>query len=106
MDEKIEREGQNTPIEENDDEAIVTLINENGDEINFIEIAGIAIDDNFYVILQPEEPMDGIGEDEALVFKVTENEDGEDEFDIEVDEKTIDAVFEEYYRLLEEETTE
>ncbi len=32
MDEKIEREGQ-TPIEEGDEESIVTLINENGEEI-------------------------------------------------------------------------
>lgn len=101
MDEKIEREGQ-SPIEEGDEESIVTLINENGEEINFVEIAGIALDDNFYLILQPEEPMEGIGEDEALVFKVTENEDGEDEFDVEVDDNIIDQVFKEYYKLLEE----
>ena len=40
-------------------------------------------------------------EDEALVFKVTRGDDGEDRFEIELDDEIIDAVFTEYNRLLD-----
>ena len=86
--------------EENDD--IVTLLSANGEEIDFVEIAGIAYQGNFYAILQPIELLDGMEEDEALVFKVSRGADGEDHFEIELDDDVIDAVFEEYNRLLDE----
>lgn len=34
-------------------DGIITLIDGNGDEISFIEIAEIACDNNFYLITQP-----------------------------------------------------
>lgn len=85
--------------EERDD--IVTLLSVTGEEIDFIEIAGIAHKGNFYAILQPVELIAGMRDDEALVFKVSRAENGEDKFEIELDEDIIDAVFKEYYRLLD-----
>ena len=73
--------------EDNDD--VVTLLSANGEEIDFVEIAGIAYKGNFYAILQPVELLDGMDDDEALVFKVTRGKDGEDKFEIELD----DSVF-------------
>lgn len=87
-------------LEEDDD--VITLLNADGDEVDFIEIAGIAYKGNFYAVLQPVELVDGMEEDEALVFKVTRDEDGEDHFEIELDDDIIDAVFDEYNRLLDE----
>ena len=87
---------------EEDDDDIVTLLSANGEEIDFVEIAGIAYQGGFYAILQPVELLDGMDEDEALVFKVTRGKDGEDKFEIELDDAIIDAVFEEYNRLLDE----
>ena len=84
----------------NDD--IVTLLSATGEEIEFIEIAGIAYKGNFYAILQPKELLEGMNDDEALVFKVSRNEDGQDKFEIELDDEIIDAVFKEYNRLLDE----
>ena len=84
---------------ENDD--IVVLLTADGEEIRFIEIAGIAHKGNFYAILQPEELIPGMNEDEALVFKVTRGEDGQDKFEIELDDEIIDAVFKTYYELLD-----
>ena len=86
----------------NDDDDIVTLMSANGEEIQFVEIAGIAYRGNFYAILQPVELLDGMEEDEALVFKVTRGKDGEDKFEVELDDTVIDAVFVEYNRLLDE----
>ncbi len=89
-------------MEEQMEDEIVTLVGSDGEEIDFVEIAGIALDSGFYVILQPVEPMEGMAEDEALVFAVEQGEDGEEHFNIEMDEDTIQAVFDRYYQLLEE----
>lgn len=85
----------------NDDDDIVTLLSDNGEEIDFIEVAGIAYRGNFYAVLQPVELLEGMEEDEALVFKVTRGKDGEDKFEIELDDAVIDAVFEEYNKLID-----
>ena len=58
---------------------------------------------HFYAILQPVELMEGMDDDEALVFKVTRDRNGEDQFEIELNDDIIDGVFEEYNRLLDEE---
>ena len=87
---------------QNDDDDIITLTTADGEEVDFIEIAGIAYRGNFYVILQPVELLDGMEEDEALVFKVTRGKDDEDKFEIELDDAIIDAVFAEYNKLLDE----
>ncbi|MBR2025466.1 MAG: DUF1292 domain-containing protein [Clostridia bacterium] len=83
------------------DDDIVTLLSATGEEIDFVEIAGIAHKGNFYAILQPVELLEGMADDEALVFKVSRGPDGEDKFEIELDDKIIDAVFAEYNRLLD-----
>ncbi len=85
---------------ENEDD-IITLTTAEGEEVDFVEIAGIAHKGNFYAILQPVELLDGMDDDEALVFRVTKGRDG-DQFSIETDDAIIDAVFAEYNRLLDE----
>jgi hypothetical protein len=85
---------------ENDDD-IITLLSATGEEIDFVEIAGILHKGNFYAILQPVELLEGMEDDEALVFKVSRNEAGEDKFEIVLDDEIIDAVFAEYNRLLD-----
>lgn len=83
------------------DDDIVTLLSADGEEIDFVEIAGIAHKGSFYAILQPVELIEGMSDDEALVFKVSRTESGEDKFEIELDDEIIDAVFAEYNRLLD-----
>jgi len=90
-------------FENDEDESdLVTLTTASGEEIRFIEIAGIAYKGNFYTILQPVEPLEGMNEDEAFVFKVTRGPDGADKFEIELDDDVIDHVFEEYNKLYDE----
>jgi uncharacterized protein YrzB (UPF0473 family) len=89
----------NDEFEKDDD--IITLLSATGEEIDFVEIAGIAHKGNFYAILQPVELLEGMEDDEALVFKVSRNADGSDKFEIELDDDIIDAVFAEYNRLFD-----
>lgn len=85
---------------ENTDD-IVTLTNANGEEIDFVEIAGIAHKGEFYAILQPVELLPGMAEDEAIVFHVARTEEGEDKFEVVLDDDIINAVFLEYNKLLD-----
>ena len=85
-----------------EEDDIITLLAPSGEEIDFIEIAGIAYDGKFYAILQPVELLDGMEDDEALIFKVSRGKDGQDKFEIELNDSVIDAVFEEYNKLLDE----
>ena len=100
---KIMEETKIPPLSDDEfaDDDIVTLMSATGEEIDFVEIAGIAHKGNFYAILQPVELLEGMDDDEALVFKVSRGPDGEDKFEIELDDEIIDAVFQEYNRLLD-----
>lgn len=87
-------------FDENNDENII-LYNEENEAIEFEQIALVPLGDDTYVILRPVLEMDGIAEDEALVFAI-ENIDGENALVTEEDEDVIDAVFDVYYEMLEE----
>lgn len=89
-------------LDEEYEDDIITLTTADGEEVDFVEIAGIAHDGKFYAILQPVELLDGMDDDEALVFEVVRNADGSDGFNVVLDDEIIDAVFAEYNRLLEE----
>ena len=92
-----------TDIEDDEfaDDDIVTLRSADGEDIEFVEIAGIAHKGNFYAILQPVELLEGMNEDEALVFLVSRDEEGNDRFEICLDDEIIEAVIAEYNRLLD-----
>ena len=89
----------NTSAKKSKDDNIVTLRSAKGEDIDFVEIAGIAYRGNFYAILQPVKLLDGMKDDEALVFKVTRGRNGEDNFEIELNDSIVDAVFKEYDKL-------
>ena len=79
-------------FDENNNDAII-LFNENGEEMAFEQIAVIPLSEKVYVILRPIKPMEGLGEDEGLVFSIEQNENNEDYLMLAVDEDIIDAVF-------------
>ena len=83
-------------------EETITLQTTDGEDVEFLNIAGILLEENYYLILQPVERPEGMEEDETLVFSVTLNDAGEETYNIVLDEEIINAVFNEYYRLLDE----
>lgn len=89
--------------DEEEQEDIITLMADSGEEIDFYEIASVDYENCTYAILQPVELLEGMEDDEALVFKVTRcGEEEADKFEIELDDGVIDAVFAEYNKLLDE----
>lgn len=89
-------------VDLDEDDEIVTLLSANGEEIDFTAIALIYYRNTPYAILQPVELLDGMDDDEALVFKVSVASDGSNSYEIELDDAIIDAVFKEYGRLLDQ----
>ncbi len=88
-------------LDENNTENI-KLYNEENEEIEFEQIALVPIENKTYAILRPVVEMEGIAEDEALVFVIDEIDD-EDCLVIVEDDSVVDKVFEEYYKMLKEE---
>lgn len=87
-----------------DEDDVIVLQGPDGEEVEFEEIADITLGEHFYVILQPVERPEGMGQDEAVVFEVIAGEEN-DEFVVVDDEDVIDEVFTEYNRLYDEQNS-
>ena len=80
-----------------DCESPIKLINENCGEVLFDQIAVIPLKEKLYAILKPITKIEGVEEDEALVFAIDEEE---DTIVVCYDFDIVDQVFEVYYKLL------
>ena len=78
------------------------MYDENDKEVKFDQVAIIPLDEDIYAILKPIDEMENVADDEALVFLVQEDEDGDAVLVIETDESKAMRAFDEYYRLLDE----
>lgn len=82
----------------------ITLTDQNGKQMSFEQVAIVPkeVDGirNLYTILKPLDNIKGIAEDEAIVFLVDTDDDGNSVLKVETDEKIAVEVFEEYYKLL------
>lgn len=85
-------------LDENNTDNIV-LYNGDNEKVEFEQIALIPYCEKTYAILKPALNMPGIADDEALVFVIDEVDD-EDCLVIVEDDSVVDAVFEEYYKML------
>lgn len=89
-------------LDENNTEPII-LYNDD-EQYSFEQIAVIPHNDLLYAILKPIETIAGIKDDEAIVFKVDQNEDGESFLTVEENEEEAIKVFDKYLALLNEKT--
>ena len=85
---------------------IIVLYNEENEPVSFEQIALVPLQGKVYAILKPVTPLDGMTEDEVLMFSIETNEDGEEYLDLVVDDEIIDAVFDIYSELVEAEDAE
>lgn len=85
--------------------APIYMFNDKGEQIEFDQIAVIPYgDDELYCILKPITKVPGIKDDEAVVFKVEQDENGEGYLKVEDREDVAIAIFDQYYNLLDEES--
>ncbi|MBQ8146204.1 MAG: DUF1292 domain-containing protein [Clostridia bacterium] len=86
-------------FDENNDEKIYVK-DEDGKEIEFEQVAVVDYKENYYAVLCPVTKVEGVGEDEFMVFLIDEEN---DRLVYVEDEKTIDGVETEFFKMLEEE---
>lgn len=90
-----------------DNKEPITLMDEKGKQISFEQIAMIVHEvkkeKKLFAILKPIDKIEGLGENDAIVFLVDQDKDGNTILKIEEDEDVAMDVFDEYYDLLEEE---
>jgi hypothetical protein len=98
MEELMEKESILDILLDEDNKEPLVLTSED-QRLTFEQVAVIPFDEKVYAILKPVDPIDGIAEDEAVVFFVDEEHDS---LQVEDNEEKAKAVFDEYYRLLEE----
>jgi len=84
-------------LDENNDSPII-LYDEKDKAIKFDQVAIIPLEEKLYVILKPIDEMEGVAEDEGIVFFVDEKD---SQLIVETDEEVSMQVFDEYYKLLE-----
>lgn len=84
----------------------ITFVDGDGKQLSFEQVAVIphevAGETKLYCILKPLDPIDGIADDEAIVFLVDMDEDGDAVIRVEEDETIARQVFDKYYDLLRE----
>ncbi len=105
---------KNTDLFFNDSEdetTLVTVSPEDGDPFDVEVVAAMEIEElsQEYVAVLPAEPSDDFPEDELILFRYTEDEDGNPEFEgIDDDEELEDvaAAFEQYFNQLDEDEDE
>lgn len=98
---KEERSPIELLLDENNSENI-KLFDDKNNEVEFEQVAIVPIEEKIYAILKPAQKMDGVGDDEALVFTIEEIDD-EECLVIEESEEIIDKVFDQYYEMLKDE---
>ncbi len=85
----------------------IVLFDENEKPVSFEQIALIPFKEKLYAILKPIEKMDGVADDEAIVFAFEEDDASEDQLlVVEEDNNIIDEVFAIYNKLLDEQGAE
>lgn len=88
-------------LDENNDEPI-TLYDEEDKGVQFEQVAVIPDNEKIYAILKPIDELEGVADDEAIVFLADYDEDGNTVLLVEKDEETAIRVFDKYYQLLDE----
>ena len=89
-------------FDENNNENIFIKDND-GKEIEFLQLAVVDYQENYYAVLQPVTPVEGVGEDEVMIFMIDEEQDC---LVYTEDEKIIYGVYGEFMKMLEEEDEE
>jgi uncharacterized protein YrzB (UPF0473 family) len=89
-------------VNEENEKAIVELVDENGDVDEFEHIMTIEHKGSEYVLLSPIKDMEEIKKDEVFIMKLS-NKEGEDWLEPVEDDKIADEVYDIYCEILDEE---
>lgn len=81
----------------------IKLYDENDKATEFEQIALIPLNNSVYVLLKPVDKMEGVADDEAVVFELVDDAENGDTLHVVMEDETIDLVFNEYKKMIEAE---
>ena len=88
-------------IQEN--ENVVQLQDENGNDVNFIHIMTVENEGNYYVVLEATEDTDDCKEGEAIILKIVRDEESDEDVYATIDdEDEFNAVYEKCMAAMED----
>lgn len=85
-----------------EDDNIIILLDENNIEREFEHIANVEYNNQLYIVLEPVELFDGMEDGDVVIYKLNISDGDKDEFIPIEDEKELQAVFDEFMKLVEE----
>lgn len=97
---------ENVTMEEEMEEEVVTLVDDEGNEVDFYEVATLDYKDKWYIFLEPAEELEGFEDGDLLIYELGEDDKGEETFLPVESEETLNAVFAEFQKMMEEEGEE
>lgn len=108
------REGKNMENENlnnneemmDEDEEIITLQDEDGNDVNFAHRMTVEVDGNYYVVLDAIEDGDEAMEGESIILRIEQDDNEEDYYVTIEDEDELDRVVERITEILDEEEAE
>ena len=82
---------------------IIELVDENDNPVRFEHIMTVQFQGEDYVLLAPIDPTDDMEEDEVLVLRIDNDENGDEIYVSVEDDETVQKVFEKYLEIVENE---
>ena len=82
-------------------EGIIELIDEEGNEVSFEHLMTFEHNGRTYICLVPVEPMEDVEEDELAIMRIETDENGIDYYATIEDENELEEVFEKYLEIAE-----
>jgi len=87
-------------------ENVVELVDENDNTVRFEHLMTVEHEGDAYALLVPIDPVEDVGEDEVVILRIEEGDDGDDTYVGIEDEALLEAVFAKYLEIAEEEEDE
>lgn len=84
-----------------DMENIVELVDEDGNDVRFEHLMTLEHKGGVYICLAPAEPMEDVAEDELVIMKIIQDDEGNDMYTTIESEDELNEVFEKYCELAE-----
>jgi uncharacterized protein YrzB (UPF0473 family) len=92
---------QENDVEMIEEDEVVTLTDDDGNDVDFYVLAELDYKDKWYIYLEPVELNEEYQEGEIIIFELGENEEGEEVFIPINDEKLLQEVFELFIKEIE-----
>ncbi len=84
-----------------DAENIVELVDEDGNDVRFEHLMTLEHNGGVYICLVPVEPLEDVEEDELVIMRIIQDEDGNDVYTTIESEEELNSVYEKYLELAE-----